>query len=407
MNAPTPLFEQRLRRGLESSADTVPPGELTSRDRRPPGGRAGRRRMGPLVLGGAAAAVVVVAAVLVVRDSGDGPSDVVANQAGQPSPSADETTVPAEGTAVSDGDLPGQAVVVGNELRTYGPDGAQTGAVSLAPLTGIQAASSDLAGGWVVCGMDESAEPPVDPAAERAERAADAAGDPDGDAGDGPVSSDRIMWFPAEGEPREVAAAPFLCSADSIRVVGSAEGPTLIHEGIPSGSGDVAMAAGFSTVVLATGEQRTLDLPLDPEGFYRWSAAAGRILVRGELSGEEIGPQLFDLTTGDPLPIAEVDPDPNGLPSDVALSADGATAAWLFGDAAELESDLVVTDLATGEELYRETFPITLEGAELSYDGTTVAIGNWYDDPTYPPVTVFDLANPEARYTIDAHGTIL
>ena len=380
MSEPTPLIEQRLRRGLAAAADALPPAELTRRSpRRPPSG--GRWYLA--ALGGAAAAVLVIGAVLVTRGSGDGGSDVIADESDETTPSTDgaSTTAPPTSTpgpgptvtfpnaSVTNGALPGQAVVVGSEVRTYDATGAQTGAVSVAPLTSIQSASSDLLGGWVVCGMT-----------------------------DDPATSDQMMWFPAGGEARVIPAEGLWCVADAFQVVGTPEGPTAIYTSSEGADGE---SMTFHAVVLATGDDRVLELPVDPMAFYSWSATTDRIAILGETAGL----QLFDLNTGEELPATLVDPTVGAI--DLTLSSDGTTAAWFIQAEDAVEPDLVVADLTTGAELFREAFPISLEGAELSYDGTTVAVGNWYDDPTYPPVTVFPIADPQSRHTIDAHGVLL
>lgn len=426
MNAPTPLLEQRLRRGLHAAADALPPTELSRGSR----GRASRRRRYALGFGSAAAIILVVAAAVVfTRDGGDDQSDVVAEQP-QPTDDTTATTAPpdqAGGEVVpANGDVPGQAVIVGGELHTYGPDGAQTGTVSLAPLTDVQAAASDLDGGWVVCGMgDPSTTPPgADPTqpadvnpttpttagptaagtdARVAEEEARVNQEGDATGSAGPASTDGVWWFPAQGEPRRLDIS-IMCAAEAIHVVDSAEGPTVIYQGMSVTSG--AMTETYGAYVLSSGEQRPLDLPLDPSGFYSWTATTGRIL----LYSDRTGLQMFDLDTGEELPLPPVTIEGEAL-GDLSISADGTSVAWLAADIVGEqqinieEFDLVVVDLTTGAERYRETFPISMEGSELSYDGTTVAVGNWYD--SYGPITLFDVATPEDRRTLDAHGVIL
>jgi hypothetical protein len=156
----------------------------------------------------------------------------------------------------------------------------------------------------------------------------------------------------------------------------------------------------LGAVVLATGEHREIALPadVDPNDFYRWAATSNRVV----LHGTESGLVVFDWTTGETVPTAAIDP---GDPSDVALSNDGTSMAVIVGDVAR-PSDLVIYDLATGAERFRETFPtLATEGAQLSYDGTVVAVGNFYDDVVYPPVTVIDLTTG-ARHNIDVYGVL-
>ncbi|MGH9213961.1 MAG: YncE family protein [Acidimicrobiales bacterium] len=379
MNAPTQL-EDRLRHGLQAAASALPPAEAVR-------GRPGQHQAHPprkrwvvVAVSGAAAAAVVVAAVFVANRGEDQP-DVrldpvepanIPGETGQPEPpgeGGDAEEPPAQDTEVeaANGMVPGQAVIVDTELRTYGPDGSQTGTVSLADLGDVQAASSDLAGGWVACGLLDGA----------------------------------LVWYPVDGESVTLESTSPMCVADAVRVVDSAEGPTAIYAAMGPGG---MMESSFHAVVLATGEDRELALPIDPQGFYSWSAATGRIA----LHSDEAGLQVFDLATGESLPVAAI--DVGGPASDLVLSPDGTSVALLTGDIVSDATDLVVYDAATGAERYRESFAMSLEGAQLSYDGTTVAVGNYYDghdDVVYPPVTVFDVATPETRHTIDVHGTVL
>lgn len=373
MNAPT-LLEDRLRHGLQAAAAALPPAEEV-RARPRPAAHPGpfRPRWMVAALGSAAAAAVVAGAVVVAGD-GDGQPDVRSDPVGTPG-TGGQTTEPApdgppdlEVTGPANGQVPGQAVVVGDELRTYGPDGAQTGAMSLAPLEQVQAASSDLAGGWVACGMS------------------------------GPAGG-QLVWFPQGGEPTPLEGTSVTCMADAVKVIDAPEGPTAVYLGVgPGGS----IGSHYAAVVLATGEIRQLTLPVDPMGFYSWAATTGKAAFYSDATGF----QLFDLATGEALPAAAI--DPGGPVDDLVLSPDGATVALLTGDIVSPATDLVVYDVATGAELHREAFAMSLEGAELSYDGTTVAVGNYYDagDVPYPPVTVIDLST-QARHTIDAHGLVL
>lgn len=63
----------------------------------------------------------------------------------------------------------------------------------------------------------------------------------------------------------------------------------------------------------------------------------------------------------------------------------------------------MVVDLASGRELFCRTAPVSPEGAEVSFDGTTVAIGNFYDG--YGPVRIYDLGDGAER-TVEAHGLL-
>lgn len=385
-------LENRLRRGLHAAAEAVPPapveppapGVVVLRRGAPP-----VRRWALGLVATAAAGAAVVGAVAVAGPSGGG--DDVRLEPTQETPAPPDAGEP----ILANGMVPGQAVIVGTELRTYGPDGSQTGTMSLAPLEDVQAASSDLAGGWVACGIitttPERSSSPPDYSTTTVPVTSDGAvpdGSPPG------AFADPLVWFPADGEPVVVESAAPLCMADAVRVVDSPEGPTAVY------LGDFEFT--LHAVVLATGEDRIVNLPVDSTGFYRWSASTGRVVV----NSDETGPQLFDLTTGEVLPTVPID---IGGASDVVLSPNGVSLAALTGDPAEGPSNLVVYDLATGAELFRERVDMPLEGAQLSYDGTTVAVGNFYDgydDVVYPPVAVIDLASG-ARHTIDVHGLVL
>jgi hypothetical protein len=86
--------------------------------------------------------------------------------------------------------------------------------------------------------------------------------------------------------------------------------------------------------------------------------------------------------------------------ADLELAPDGATLAGLVGEVSAA-SDIVVFDLASGAELLRRTVPVTVDGSELSFDGTSVAVGSFGRGQ----ITVFDVATGAER-TVDAHGII-
>jgi hypothetical protein len=379
MNAPTQL-EDRLRRGLQAAADALPEASLAPSlpggDGRPArrDDRANRPWM-PLV-----AAVAVVAAATAAFVAVNQPDD-------SGNDSEVEVATPGEGAQAphevrpANGRVPGQAVVVEgadgtSDLNTYGPDGAPTGTVDLAPLEDVQVAGSDLQGGWVACGSIY--------------------GGPD--TGEGTPRTDftdQIMWFPAGSEPVVLETRPeSFCIADSMQVVDAPEGPTVVYLAQPYDAG-IALHA----IVLATGEQREVPLRVEATNDSRWAASTGLVVAT-----VDDGPlQLFDLVSGDSLPIAAID-----VPraSDIVLSPDATSVALIVDPTGELEpAEVVVYDLATGAERFRETFQMNLEGAQLSYDGTTLAVGNWSDDYG-GTTTVIDLASG-ARHTIDSHGLVL
>lgn len=398
MNAATEL-EDRIRRGLHAAAEALPPPPQARPSATPQNGAHTRMRWITATVAGAAAVAAVVAAVVVAGRDGERGSDVELESPSSPR-TPDEPDEPDEPDApevpeiqsAANGMVPGQAVIVGNMLNTYDPAGALVRTVPLAPLENVQSASSDLTGGWVACGMVSAASTESRPPGE-SPTSTGAADDtvPGG-------FSDPLIWFPQGREPVELGSGA-MCMADSVRVVDSPEGPTAFY--LAWGS-DGSIGNNWRAVVLATGQDRELDLPVDPEGFYRWSTSPGRIIVHSDESGF----QLFDISTGESLPVAPIE---LSGPSDVALAPDATSVAVIVGEV-DGASDLVVYDLATGAERYRETFPdLATEGAQLSYDGTTVAVGNYYegyDDVVYPPVTIINLATG-ARHTVDAHGLVL
>jgi hypothetical protein len=312
----------------------------------------------------------------------------------------------------TNGMVPGQAVVVGSELRTYDAGGTQTGSVDLSRFGNIQAASSDLDGGWVVCGSRNLTEAEI---AER-QREIDAeirrqreespnatpsttpSTTPDGQRGPQreidadslrPATvTDELVWFPSGRDP-VVVDDSVMCMASSVHVVDSADGPVAVYETM----GGVAALTTWRSVVLSTAEEG--DLPIaGSNDLVRWSVTSDRFLIHGP-----DGFHLYDLATGEEVPMGRIEADD---PSDVVLAPDGASVAVITGGAAG-PTDASVYDVATGEQRFTQHLSMAAEGAELSYDGTTLALGNYYDD--YGPVTVVDLASG-ARHTIDAHGVL-
>jgi hypothetical protein len=390
------------------------------------------RRRTLVVLGAAAAVTALAGTAIVVTGDGGGedgaPADVAAN-------SSDPTTTTAPPYVERDinGMVPGRAVAnidLGG-LRTYGPDGQPTGTVDLAPLESVSNAASDLQGGWVVCGgvyktfeelnagltPEELAEleDEIADVRSRAESEAwtDEAGSPvtSEDPGwSGPTAEatdevavsgamvDVLMWFPAEGAPVELDGnVPFPgCMEGAIQVVDSPDGPVVLRGGVSFGEDGGDMHPRLEGILLPTGERREFRVPTLPGLPLRWSLTTGKALTYIE----GVGLQLFDLETTREIPIADIDPGPI---SHVALAYDGKTAAVLTGPVSG-PVDVVVYDLASGAELFRKSIDMSAEGDQVSYDGTTLAVGNFYGD--YGPVTVIDLATG-AEHTIDAHGVIL
>ena len=460
-------LEDRLRAGLRAAAEAVPPapdtlptpGEQVVRLR--PSASTGtalfRRRRAVVALATAAALAAVAGTVVVLTGEDDqvgSPADVAADS-DQPT----TTTPPPHELRIVNGMVPGQAVASDGKLTTYGPDGQPTGTIDLAPLGTLQTASSDLEGGWVVCGgvaktyEELNPDDPDGTAAQEAEAALDDAQEDAGapattvpatvaqqrlaelEAGtaladaqeaagsaattvpttgaggvmtDEPVPDvettgqpsggvvDVLTWFPAGRDPVELDGnVPFPgCMEGSIQVVDSPDGPVALRGGLSMDPGsDTPLLEG---IVLATGERRDYQVP-DLAGLpWRWAVTTGKALT--DIDG--VGLQLWDLDTSEEIPIAAIDP---GDISHLALSHDGKTAAVLVGPISG-PVDAIVYDLASGAEIFRKSFDMSAEGDEMSYDGATLAVGNFYDG--YGPVAVIDLASG-AEHTIDAHGIVL
>jgi len=434
----SPPLEDRLRRGLRAAAEVVPPppetipvpGEQVVRVHPAnlaagSGAGSGRRRRRTAFVLATAAALAALAGTAVVLTGDDGDADSPADVAAD---SSDPTTTTAPPHVERDvnGMVPGRAIAnidLGG-LRTFGPDGQPTGTVDLAPLETVSNAASDLAGGWVVCGgvyktfeeLNEGLTP------EELDELEDDIGEmrvrPEGDVwDDGPGSpttdgapvaeatrevtggmADVLMWFPAEGEPVELDGnVPFPgCIEGAVQVVDSPDGPVVLRGGVSFGETGGDMHPRLEGILLPTGERRELRVPALPGLPMRWSLTTGKALTYIE----GVGLQLFDLETTQEVPIADIDPGPI---SHVALAYDGKTAAVLTGPVRG-PVDVVVYDLASGAELFRKSIDMSAEGDEVSYDGTTLAVGNFYAD--YGPVTVIDVATG-AEHTLDAHGVIL
>jgi hypothetical protein len=354
-----------------------------------------------------------VAGAAVVLTGGDGADDNPSEVA--TASSAPATSAPHQVRTIN-GMVPGHATSDrdGDALHVYGPDGHETGTVDLGAMTNTQAAASDLEGGWVVCGMVEmpaTGEPggsgdPGDAAGSRQVPTSTVPATPGDTQPDVPTAEaiaeipgwgDQLMWYPAGGEPQEleIDGHPPICSENSVQVVDSADGPMVLIGGLsigPSPAGHVQ----FNGLVLATGEVRDLTVPDLGGSVVQWSATTGRVLA--DVEGGSL--HLLDLDSGDELPIAAIDP---GDISDMALAHDAKSVAVLIGSI-DGPDEVVVYDLATGAETFRRSFDMSIEGDALSYDGTTLAVGNYYHE--HGPITVIDLATG-AEHTIAAGGVVL
>jgi hypothetical protein len=420
-----PDLEDRLRTGLLAAADVLPPAPTTRpapdegvvrlRPSTPPPTSRRRWAVGAVAVAASLAAVAGAAVVLTGGDgTDDGPGDVATAS------SAPATSAPHEVRTLN-GMVPGHATTDrdGDALHVFGPDGHETGTVDLGAMTNTQAAASDLEGGWVVCGMvampatgPGGPGDPVDPAASgRAptstvpggstpatlDRAASTLATAEADGATTGGWGDQLTWYPAEGEPQELeidGQAP-ICAENSVQVVDSADGPLALVGGIGFG-GPSAGAVDLQGIVLATGEVRDLPVPELAAPPSQWSATTGRVLTY--VDGGNL--QLFDLDTGEALPIATIDP---GAISDMALAHDGRSVAVMVGSI-EGPDEVVVYDLATGAETFRRSFDMSIEGDSMTYDGTTLAVGSYYAEDG--PLTVIDLATG-AEHTVASGGVVL
>ncbi|MDD9370897.1 MAG: hypothetical protein PV358_12340, partial [Acidimicrobiales bacterium] len=213
------------------------------------------------------------------------------------------------------------------------------------------------------------------------------------DLGQAEASSSNTYWFRPGQDPEPLASV--MCVADSLGVTEVGGQPVLAYV---SGS-DLAI----HLLNLRTREDSAVPLSsIPPPG--QASVGGGRLAVFGDA-----GLEMWDLATSEPVAIGPVDlpvrpPDASEglLTSDVVLSPDGTRLAALVGDISPT-SDIVVVDLASGTELFRHEVPVSLEGAEVAFDGTTVAVGNFYD--TYGPVRIYDIATGTER-SVEAHGLL-
>jgi hypothetical protein len=364
MTTPT-LLEERVRRGLRAAADALPAGPSDPDGL--PAPRADELPARPRWVRPAVAAAVAGVAVLGGTVARNGPAEVAmpgrrapgAESPATPAPAAGTTTAPTPPVLLA----PGQVVGHGDDVQVFDLQGNVTRTVPLG-LTLSQAAVPDLRGGFVVCGIV-------------------------GDTRE--TRNEQVVWLRADGERVVLAQGAMGCSADAISVSDSSQGPVAVFQ--PS-----FMKPELTVAVLDTRETRTLTLPSPSgHGLGRFSVAAGRVLLV-----DAGGAHLFDVATG-----AELSPPgwtPPEQTSDVALAADGTSVAAISGSAGG-PVEVTVADLATGAVRFREAVAMPAEGAELAYDGATVAFGNWYDHPGYPPVTVVELASG-ARRTVDAHGSL-
>jgi hypothetical protein len=211
---------------------------------------------------------------------------------------------------------------------------------------------SDLAGGWVACG-----------------------------------TAGTLVWYPAGQAPVVLSGTTPICTTETLQplhVVNSADGPTAVYES----------ATGVRAVVLASGQDRAVEIPdlpeVEPGG---WSAATGRLLVRSE--GRY---RLFEIDTGDEIAIATVEAPPGAT---FVLAPDAATVAMRADD------EVFVVDLASGTEQHRETLEANVFPF-LSYDGKAIAVPRIPPDGSYQTaeVAVLDLATGSVR-TLDVYAVPL
>ena len=438
MTPPADL-ETRLRSGLRAAGDALPSAELSDPGRaadpsRPDHGTAAgtaltrrRRSAGLAAAVAATVAVAGAAAVLATRPADEGDGTDVATEPTLPPSTTDTTTPTTAGATGVLGDDPGpgtdpvagSAVITGGELVSYGPDGRRGNALSLAPLRDVQAAAPDLHGGWIVCGvpatettstipeggttptitvpdagdatvwnnpdqLDDAAQARIEERAAQARVSTGAAPEP---------AQPNAYRFRAGQEPVPLGVNVH-CLSDSLSVTAVDGHPVLFYVSPATFSG--------RRLDLITGADTALQIDVGDAGLADVAVGGGRLAVLGD--GDVT---LWDLATGEPvavgpveLPVRPADATAGLFTADLELAPDGATLAALVGEVSAA-SDIVVFDLASGAELLRRTVPVTVEGSELSFDGTSVAVGSSWRGQ----MTVFDVATGAER-TVDAHGII-
>jgi hypothetical protein len=431
-------LETRLRAGLRAAGDALPHAELSdpSRAADPTGpdhrtaGIALLRRRRSAGLAAAVAAMVAVAgmaAIVATRAADERDGADVATEPTLGSSTTDTTTPTTLGSTGVLGDDPGpgvdpvagSAVITDDQLVTYGPDGRPRATVPLAPLTGARAAAQDLHGGWVVCGTPPRDTPSTplrggtsptltvpDPdgstlveradelEAEIQERLDEVADEAATQPGTAPAPAQPNTYrFRADHEPVPLGVNVH-CLADSLSVTEVDGHPVLFYVSPATFSG--------RQLDLVTGADTALQIDVGDAGLSDVAVGGGRLAVLGDA-----GLGLWDLATGEPIAVGPVDlpSRPAGATSgpftdDLELSPDGAALAALVSDGSAT-ADLVVIDLASGAELFRRPDAAPVEGSQLTLDGTSVAVGNFYDGQA----TVFEVATGAER-TIDAHGII-
>ena len=383
MTTPTAL-ESRLRTGLHAAGAALRPAPLAD-PHRPPGRRPARHRRHV-----AAAAVLVGVAVVgaVAMSGGDEPDVATTPTATDPRASGTTGTSDAASTPAADPPA-GSAVVVvtddGAELATFDADGQPGATLALDPLTRPQTAVSDRQGGWIVCGEEDVGEiSPGPPESVVPVPLSEAAG----------PSSPTYRYRP--GEPPERLGIHVLCVGNAMRVTEVGGHQVLVYQS--------SRALALHGLDLVTGLDQRLPIDATGRSAQSWTVGGGRLAVMGDG-----GLEVWDLATGARVEIGTSDlpTRPQGAAggvgtSDLVLSPDGTTLAALVGDVAA-PTDVVVVDVASGSELFRRTLPVSLEGAQVSFDGTSVAVGNYYD--AYGPVRIYDLSDGTER-TVEAHGLL-
>jgi hypothetical protein len=430
----SPDLETRLRSGLRAAADALPHVEPADprRAAAPTGpghqvaGTAHRARS--VGLAAAVAAMVAVAGVVaVVATAGRGGEGADVATEPTPPPSSGDTTTPTTGGPAGVlGDesgppvdpIAGGAVIADDRLVTYGPDGRRGATVPLAPLAGVQAAAPDRRGGWIVCGTPSGPAPTVpDGGTAPTSTLPDTGGGtvwelPDERAGvireslealevEAPASTGtasepgqpNAYRFQIDQDPVPLGVNVY-CVSDSLSVTEVDGHPVLLYVSPATFSG--------RQLDLVTGADSALQIDVGDAGLSDVAVGGGRLAVRGDA-----GIALWDLATGEPVAVGRVDLPvrPAGATSgpftvDLEMAPDGASLAALVGEVSA-PADLVVFDLASGDELLRRADAATVEGSQLAFDGTSVAVTNAYDGRT----TVIDVATGAER-TVQAHGVL-
>ena len=260
----------------------------------------------------------------------------------------------------------------------------------------MQSVVPDRHGGWIACGDRTDSVPVLDgdqpvpvETWQDAEAQLDELEEELGEL-EATAAQPTVYRFRPGREPEPIGIAP-ICASDALGVT-LVDGREMLFYVSPAG-----LTVEEFDLTSGTSSPLAVDVGTPLPGHA--AVGGGRIAVL-----DDTGLRVWDLATGEPVAAAADLPMTANLneargTSELALSPDGTTLAALVGDLSS--SEVAVVDLATGAELFRTAVPQSVEGDQLSYDGTSVAVGNYYEENG--PVRIFDVATGAER-TIGADG---